>query len=143
MLEQPRQFTYAELAVGRKAEFGFVLSQEVIADFVKLSGDASSLHVDPTYAATTEFKRPIAHGMIAGMLFSRLVGMELPGKYAVYLSQTLTFHRPMFAGDVVIVSGEIMHKSDAMQVVNMKTEVKDQPSGRLLVEGNALVRVLQ
>ena len=143
MPRESRQYAYDELSIGKKAEFDFVLSPNVIADFAKLSGDSSSLHVDPEYAAGTEYKHPIAHGMIAGMLFSRLVGMEMPGKYCVYLSQALTFHRPMFAGSTLVVSGEIIHKSDAVRSLTITTEVRDKATGELLVNGRALVRVLK
>lgn len=142
MPEKSKQYMYAELMVGQKAQFDFLLTTEVIADFAQLSGDVNPLHTDATYAATTEFGRPIAHGMIAGTLFSRFVGMELPGKYSVYLSQTLTFHRPMFAGDILAVSGEITHKSDATRTITLATKVRSA-SGELLADGLALVRVLR
>jgi len=137
------QFTYDELSVGQKASFEASITEQLVSDFAQLSGDHSPLHVDPDYAKTTTFGRPVAHGMIAGALFSRLVGMELPGKYCVYLSQQLTFHLPMFAGDEVIVSGSITHMSDAVRTLMITTEVRNKQSGELLVDGRALVRVLQ
>ena len=143
MSNQYAQFTYEEISVGQKASFVVLITEELIASFAQLSGDKSPLHVDPEYAATTGFGRPVAHGMIAGALFSRLVGMELPGKYCVYLSQQLTFHRPMFAGDEVVVSGEITNKSDAVHTVMIATAVHKEGSGELLVDGRALVRVTE
>ena len=143
MPEECQQYTYAELEVGQKAEFEFMMTDEVIADFAKLSGDKSPLHTDAAYSATTAFGHPVGHGMIAGMLFSRLVGMELPGKYAVYLSQTLKFHQPMFSGDRLIIKGEIIKKTDAFQMITLATGVYHGVTGILFVDGDALVRVLQ
>ncbi len=143
MPEAHAQHTYEELTVGQTAAFGFTVTDETVRDFAQLSGDNSPLHVDQDYARTTEFKRPIAHGMIAGTLFSRLVGMALPGKYAVYLSQTMKFHHPMFAGDEIVVTGTIVMKNDAFHVITIKTEVRHRSSGKLLVDGEALVRVLK
>lgn len=137
------QHIYEELAVGQTASFEFTVAEQTMSDFVKLSGDANPLHTDHKYAKTTAFKRTVAHGMIAGMLFSRLVGMELPGKYAVYLSQKMKFHHPMFAGDQVTVTGTVVLKNDAFHVVAIRTEVVHGSSGKLLVEGEALVRVLK
>lgn len=143
MPELVKQFTYANLALGQKAEFHFMLNAVAIANFAKLSGDENPLHADASYAATTEFGRPVAHGMIAGMLFSRLVGMELPGKYCVYLSQQLRFHHPMFPDDDLLVKGEVIGKSDAFKTLTIATTINDSTSGKLLVDGEALVRVLQ
>lgn len=137
-----KKYTYEELLLGQTGEFDFVLTDKTIRDFTTLSGDESPLHTDAEYAAQTAYGRPVAHGMIAGMLFSRLVGMELPGKYAVYLSQYLRFHRPMFSGQEVVVRGVITQKSDAFRTVTIATKVFDKHSAKIFVDGEALVRVL-
>ncbi|MDO8521038.1 MAG: MaoC family dehydratase [bacterium] len=136
------QYTYKELTVGQTASFETIVTEEMIAQFTALSGDASPLHTDPVYASTTEFGRPVAHGMIAGMLFSRFVGMELPGKYCVYLSQQLRFHHPMFSDDSLLIKGEITQKSDAFKTITLMMTMVHTVSGKLLVDGEALVRVL-
>ncbi|MBI4708596.1 MAG: MaoC family dehydratase [Candidatus Portnoybacteria bacterium] len=143
MPDQLKQFTYDQLLIGQKAEFDFLINGEVIADFVKLSGDANPIHTDPEYASETKFKYPVAHGMIAGMLFSRLIGMELPGKYSLYLSQSLNFHRPMLSGQQILVSGIILHKNDAFHTIALSTKIIDKSSEDLLVDGQALIRVLK
>ncbi len=143
MPSECKQFLYAELAVGQTAEFDFVITDKLVVEFASLSGDQSPVHTDPAYAAQTEFGKPIAHGMIAGMLFSRLVGMELPGKYCVYLSQSFRFHHPMFPGQTILVRGTLTQKSDAFRTVTIAIKIFDKHSGELLVDGEALVRVLK
>lgn len=138
-----KQYTYDTLAVGQTASFPFTIDQATIDNFAALSGDKSPLHVDAEYAEATEFGRPLAHGMIAGMLFSRLVGMELPGKYAVYLSQQIKFRQPAFVGDRIMVTGTIVAKHDAFQTIHIRTEVSRELSGELLTSGEAIVRVLK
>lgn len=142
MSNKPKRYTYGEIAVGQRAEFEMIISEKLIADFSLISGDKNPLHIDQSYAETTIFKRPIAHGMIAGLLFSRLIGMELPGASALYLSQQLQFHRPMYAGDTVIVSGTIVQKTDSYQTINLETEIRDKISDEIRVSGQALIRVL-
>jgi len=141
MTNKCAQFTYDELSVGQRAEFSVLIAAEMMADFARLSGDHSPLHTDADFAASTPFAHPVAHGMIAGALFSRLVGMELPGKFALYLSQELKFHKPLFAGDEVVVSGEIIQKVDALRTIEIRTEVHKKSDNTLCVEGKALVRV--
>ena len=39
--------------------------------------------------------------MLIGSLFSKLLGMELPGPGSIYISQTLRFRRPVYFGDKI------------------------------------------
>lgn len=136
-------FTFDELRLGSRASFETVVSEETVQDFIRLSGDANPLHTDEAYAAQTQFGGRIAHGMIAGALFSRLVGVHLPGKYSLYLSQTLTFHEPMAIGSTVRITGKVTHIQPAFRVVTIATEAHDALSGKLLVSGTALVKMMQ
>lgn len=142
MSKYPKKYTYDEIKVGQRAEFEVAISEKLIADFALLSGDKNPLHIDSSYAATTPFGRPVAHGMIAGMLFSRLVGMELPGGHSIYLSQHLAFHHPIYAGDTVVVSGVVKSKTDSYNTVALDMEVRTKSPDELKISGRALVRVL-
>ena len=55
--------------------------------YAAITGDFNPIHFDPVYSAQTRFKGPIAHGMIAAGLVSRLMGMKLPGPGTVYLNR--------------------------------------------------------
>lgn len=135
-------YTFEELSAGVQASFEVVVSRDTVREFSRISGDNNPLHTDAVYAAGTQFGKPIAHGMIAGILFSRLIGMHLPGKYALYLSQTLTFHEPIAIGSTVRIQGEVVHIESVFRVVTISTEAIDAVSGRRLVSGTALVKVM-
>jgi len=134
--------TYEEIAVGDAAAFEVVVDGALVAKFAAVSGDENPLHVDASYAATTPFGKPIAHGMLVEALFSRLIGMHLPGRYALYLSQTLRFHEPIPLGTTVRIRGEVTHKTDAHQTLAVRTTAEDAVSGKVLVSGEAMVAVL-
>lgn len=140
MIESPAQYTFAEIKIGAKAKFTVKIDEKMISEFATLSGDYNPLHVDKNYAATTSFRKPICHGMLLGSFFSRLVGMHLPGKNALYFSQTLNFQAPCFASDVVSVEGEVIDKSDATKIITLKTAIYNQ-QGNCLVDGIAKVIV--
>jgi 3-hydroxybutyryl-CoA dehydratase len=131
---------FAAIVVGDVASFEVVLTQEAVTSFAKLSGDENPLHVDESYAAQTLFGRRVVHGMYLGALVSRLVGMELPGTKALLVRESLTFKEPAFIGDTVVVAGEVVHKSEALQLITMAITIirKDE----VLAEGEVLVRVL-
>src|ERR1700741_2404433 len=74
----------------------FQFSQEEVNRFAEVTGDRNPVHLDPAYAATTIFKRPIMHGMLGASLFSKVFGTLFPGEGTIYLKQSLTFMKPMF-----------------------------------------------
>jgi len=142
-MSEPKVLNFAELKVGDSASFEIDLDVDFIDKFANLSGDHNPLHTNESYAAATSFGNRIPHGMIAGALFSRLVGMELPGKYALYIGQTLSFRKPLPAPGRVCVSGLITNCSGATRTIRIATVVQHAETKMILVEGEALVRVLK
>lgn len=95
---------YEDLAVGEAASRSNEVTGAVIAAFADVSGDRNPVHLDPAYAATTMFKEPIAHGMLAAGYISAVLGNDLPGPGAIYISQSLAFKAPVKAGDHVVAT---------------------------------------
>ncbi len=135
--------TFAQLRVGDVAGFAQKFSPKMVAGFAKLSGNYNPLHTDPVFAAKTEFKKPIAYGMQAGALFSRLLGMYLPGKYGICLSQTLSFHKPIYFNTKVSVEGKVLQKVESLHLAKIETKIFNSADNELLVSGEALVKLLK
>ena len=89
----------------------------------KISGDYSPIHMDIEYASTTSFKKRVVHGMLLASFFSRIDGMYLPGKHALYFSQTLKFVNPCFIDDLVTVQSEVIEKSDSTQIITINSQI--------------------
>lgn len=137
------ELSFEEINVGQKAEYKVEITKELTENFAKLSGDNNPLHMDGFYAAKTEFKQPVAHGMIIGALFSRLVGVHLPGKYNLYLSQTLEFHKPIFFGEILQIEGMVEQKVEALKLLKIRTRAIFAKNGEVAVSGVALVKLLK
>ncbi len=90
-----------DLSVGQSAERVHQVTEADIEAFAAVSGDTNPVHMDEAYAAATQFKGRIAHGMLGASYLSALLGNDLPGPGSVYLSQSLRFRRPIRIGDVV------------------------------------------
>lgn len=143
MNEECRTFAYKDISVGDAASFDITITEELVNDFARISGDMNPLHVSEGYAAETSFGHRIAHGMIAGMLFSRLIGMRLPGKYTLYLSQTLRFHAPIYVNTKITVRGEVAHKTDSQKSIAIRMIAEDSNTKKPLVTGEALIKLLK
>jgi 3-hydroxybutyryl-CoA dehydratase len=84
-----------ELQLGQSAERMFSITDETVRAFAAVSGDHNPLHLDEDYAKKTVFRGRVAHGMLLGAHVSAMLGDDLPGPGAIYLSQTLEFEHPV------------------------------------------------
>ncbi len=137
MTETARGLTLDELPVGRSASREHTVTDADIHGFAEVSGDRNPVHLDEAYAATTPFKGRIAHGMLSAAWISALLAGELPGPGAVYLSQTLSFKRPVRIGDVVTVTLTVASTDPAKNRVTLSTVCT--VNGKPVVEGEAVV----
>ena len=91
MDEKSSEYLFDEIEIGLKKKFQVTIIEHMLNDFAKLSGDYNPLHVNEEHASSTSFKKRVANGMFLASFFSRLIGMYLPGKHALYISQSLNF----------------------------------------------------
>ncbi|MHA2188480.1 MAG: MaoC family dehydratase, partial [Candidatus Thorarchaeota archaeon] len=92
---------YSDLSIGQTAQVIHTITEEDIEAFGKLSGDLNPLHFDEEWTKTTLFKGRIAHGLLTATFISTVIGMKLPGTGTIYLSQKITFLRPVRIGDTI------------------------------------------
>ncbi len=134
-MSQVQNIPYAELEVGQKAEYTSSIAERDLQLFAAVSGDRNPVHLDAAYAATTQFKERIAHGMLSGALISAAIATVLPGPGTIYLGQTLRFTRPVKLGDDLKVELEVLEKLPKNRV-RMATRVFNQ-AGKQVVDGEA------
>jgi len=134
--------TFDEILEGDTTCFEVHIDENLVQAFSDLSGDQNPLHMEESFAQKTIFGKRVAHGMLGGSLFSRLIGMHLPGLKSLYLSQSLFFRKPIYLGTTVIVSGTIVQKIESMKTVKIETVIRDSKIGDILTDGEAIVKVL-
>lgn len=134
--------TFDEIAEGDSAQFEVVVDGTLVQKFADLSGDSNPLHVDFAFAQRTPIGERVAHGMLGGALFSRLIGMHLPGMHSLYLSQSLFFRKPIRINTTVVVSGTVLQKIESMETIKIATVIRDSKTGDILTDGEAMVKIL-
>ncbi len=137
----PADLSFDLLRVGQAEEFDVLIDETMVRGFATLTGDRNPLHTSPEYARGTVYGQPIAHGMLLASFFSTIVGMLLPGRRALYLSQSLKFAEPVHWGERVKVRGEVVRLSPDSRILELKTTVT-RPSGVVAVAGEAKVMLL-
>ena len=131
-----------DFSPGQIESFEDILSEETIRAFAELSGDTNPLHSDAAFAVTHGFEGPVAYGMISALLFSKLVGILMPGPGALYLSQSFLFHRPLYRGMKLKVSAKVLHVAQKLNTLKLETSIADSATNMTLVTGEAVVKLL-
>ncbi len=128
-----------ELHAGMVAVKDVTITEDRIQQFAEASDDFNPVHMDEAFASKTAYRGRIAHGLLSASFGSAVVGTILPGAGAIYLSQTLAFHRPVRIGDVVTARITVAAVDPESARVTLRTEgyVGDQ----MIMEGEATVRV--
>ena len=140
MSRKSANYKFDDITIGLTKEFSIEITESMVDNFAESSGDYNELHMDEDYASTTSFGKRICHGMLLTSFFSRLVGMSIPGKNALYFSQSINFQSPCFIGDRIIVRGEVTEKSESTHIITIKTTILNQDS-KCLIDGIAKVIV--
>jgi 3-oxoacyl-[acyl-carrier protein] reductase len=131
-----------DLHAGQSASVDRTVTSDDVAAFAQLSGDYNALHLDREFAARTEFSRPVAHGFLHASLLSTLIGMKLPGRGALYLSQTIEFSAPVFIGDSLVATATIDKIDRDTRIVDLSTIISNQ-RGQAVLRGKARAKVLR
>lgn len=126
----------SDFSIGERASLRRAIRAEDIDAFAELSGDQNPVHVDEDYARETYFGGRIAHGIFVAGLISDVLGNQLPGPGAVYLSQELRFTAPVYPGDELTANVEVLAWDGERGRIKLLTEVVNQ-DGVQVIGGEA------
>ncbi len=130
--------TIDDVRAGDVAETVRQVTADVVAEFVDAVGDYNPIHSDAEYAATTSFKQPIAPGVYTAGLISAVIGTQLPGPGAIYLSQSLKFIKPVMFGDTITARVTVMEVIRERNRLRLSTVCVNQ-RGEEVLTGEAWV----
>ena len=135
------EYTYDEIKIGLSKNLQINITESLVNSFAELSGDFSPIHIDNEYAKTTTFGKRVVHGMLLASFLSRVDGMYLPGKHALYFTQNLEFRNPCFIGDTITVFSKVIDKSDSTKILKIESKITNQENKILLYAiGRVIVR---
>jgi 3-hydroxybutyryl-CoA dehydratase len=119
-------YHWSELHAGLAHSFEVELAPEMMLQFLELSGDNNPLHLDRSFAAQAGFNDVVAYGMLTSALYSRLVGVYLPGRYALLQAIRVDFSKPAYVGDKLTVKGEVGHLNEAYRQVEIRATIENE-----------------
>lgn len=129
------------LKVGDCRQLLKTITDEDIRKFVELTGDDNPLHVDRKFASETAFKDIVVHGMLGASFISTVIGTQLPGPGALWVSQSMDFLLPVRRGDRLIVSCTVLKKHERERLLELETRIVNQ-NGQTVLHGQGKVKML-
>lgn len=137
MPEELEQKHISDLQIGQKAFFTKTISESDVYLFAGITGDFNRIHVDADYAKTTQYGKRIAHGfLVASMVQHCTSELTTPG--GVSLNYNFDMKAPVFIGDTITASAEILHKRDDKPIVTLKIQCV-KGNGTVCIDGQAVI----
>lgn len=130
-------YTYDSLKIGDSNTFERTITDADALIFAGLSGDCNPIHLSDEFAAKSQFKRRIAHGLMVAGLFSGALTNAFP--HSIYISQTLNFIAPVYIGDTIRAVVTCKEKLGKGRVL-MQTTCYNQ-DGVAVIDGEGVTRL--
>ena len=118
------------------------ISSDLVDKFAAFSGDYNPIHMDGSYAKERGYSDRVAHGALQLIYLSRLLGMQLPGPGAVWVSQEVYWNRPVFVGDRIKMTATVLGYSRSSKLLKLQVDIVNQFNDKVM-EGEAVVKVSQ
>ena len=125
-----------DLQPGRTATRSLDVTPESVRMYAEITGDRNPLHFDEAFAASTPFERLVAHGGITTGILHALVAEDMPGPGTVFLSQNWKFTSPVYIGDTITATAEVLTVHERKPVCSLRIEVRRQDD-EVVLEGEA------
>ena len=130
--------TIDTIQVGDFATFTKTISESDVYMYAGISGDFNPAHINAVEAEKGIFKERIAHGMLTASLISTVLGTQLPGPGTIYLSQDLSFKKPVKFGDTIEAKVEVIERIEEKNRLILRTTCTNQ-YGEIVIDGKAMV----
>jgi len=114
------------------------ITQPKIDSYARASGDLNPLHLDPHFAATTQFGGIIAHGMLVLAYVSEMLTAAFGEAWLTGGRLKVRFRAPARPGDTVTASGKVTSVTGRAVVCAVECS---SAAGEVLISGEAEVPV--
>jgi acyl dehydratase len=125
---------YEEIEIGQSARYTKWITPSIVEDFIAISGDNNPVH--------TKGEKPIVHGMLICSFISTLIGKQLPGDGALWMSFDVKFIQPIHVWDKIVIIGQVYSKKDSNKSIKLLIDVFDE-NDNLCIASTAIVKTTE
>lgn len=136
------EYRFEDLKIGKEEYFTVTVTEEMMKQFLELSGDSNPLHNDREFALSQGYQDKVVYGLLTTSFISKLVGVLLPGKYCLLQGIDVKYSRPVYVGDILIVKGIVDELHESVKRCSIKVEIQNQDEKKV-VKGKVEVGFLR
>lgn len=128
----------------RSLTYTYRVTPDVYYSFQRCSNDFNPLHTDKLYACEKGFPEQVMYGNILNAFVSHFVGMLLPSREVMIQSQDISFHKPVYLNDDILLEAGIDTVSEAVNIINYKLKFRRIKDGKseLVAKGHVQIGLL-
>jgi len=117
-------------------------SQDDVNRYADAAGDHNPIHVDPNFAAGSQFGRRIAHGMMIAASISEMMAQAFGQDWHKSGRMKIRFRAPVFPGETVRASGTVRSVRQIEDATEVAVSVQVTKSNdEAAITGDARVRI--
>lgn len=125
-------YRFEDLQVGQSISFSVTITEEMMENFLSLSGDENPLHCDREFALSQGYQDKVVYGLLTTSFISRLIGVLLPGRYCLLQGIELKYTKPVYVGDILIVKGIVDELHESVKRMTLKVEIINQDEKKVV-----------
>ncbi len=129
---------FRDLKIGMKESVSKTITETDVVLYAGITLDVNPAHLNEEHAKQTMFKHRIAHGMLTAGLVSAVLGTKLPGEGSIYMGQDLKFTAPVYFGDTITATAEIIELIPEKNRVILSTICTNQED-KVVLKGQATI----
>ena len=116
-------YLFSDVKIGYYHSFTTKLTLKKMNQFLEISGDNNPMHLDSNFAIKKGMKERVVYGMLSSAYYSTLVGVYLPGKFALLHSIDIQFSKPVYIDDTLTIHGEISKINEVFRQIEIKAYI--------------------
>lgn len=119
-------YSFEDLSVGLEESFEVDITEEMMEQFYRITGDQNPLHRERAFANQMGYADRVVYGMLTSSFFSTLAGVYLPGERSLIHRVETEFPKPVFIGDRLKVTGKVQEMNGTFQTITLKVVITNQ-----------------
>ena len=117
-------------------------NQDDVNRYADAAGDHNPIHVDPNFAAGSQFGRRIAHGMMIAASISEMMAQAFGQDWHKSGRMKIRFRAPVFPGETVRASGTVRSVRQIEDATEVAVSVQVMKANdEAAITGDARVRI--
>lgn len=119
----------------------YSVTKNIYTQFINIFKDRNQLHTDKVFATSKLFDDRVMHGAILAGFLSHFIGECLPIKNVLVQSYKLTFIKPVYMNDALILKTSITGIFPSVKTVEFKYKFINQVN-QTVAKGNINISII-